>query len=55
MYLQFDKIWKMNPYTGEIISGTYRKISAAFPGVPNGIDAAVIKDSNEILFFKRNK
>lgn len=42
----------MNPNTGQVVSGSHRYISDEFPGVPNGIDAAVIKDSMTIMFFK---
>ena len=42
----------MNPNTGEVISGSHKYIGNEFPGIPNGPDAAVIKDANTILFFK---
>ncbi|CAG2195538.1 MMP14 [Mytilus edulis] len=47
-----SQVWKLNPNTGRVISGSHRYIGNEFPGVPNRIDAAVIRDESTILFFK---
>ncbi|XP_076106574.1 collagenase 3-like [Mytilus galloprovincialis] len=47
-----SQVWKLNPNTGRVISGSHRYIGNEFPGVPNRIDAAVIRDDRTILFFK---
>ncbi|CAC5396970.1 unnamed protein product [Mytilus coruscus] len=47
-----SQVWKLNPNTGRVISGSHRYIGREFPGVPNRIDAAVIRDDRTILFFK---
>ena len=48
----YSQVWKMSPNTARVVSNSHRYIRNEFPGVPNGLDAAVMQSDNIILFFK---
>ncbi|OWF56648.1 stromelysin-1-like [Mizuhopecten yessoensis] len=45
-------VQEFSAQTMEIVPGTYGYVSSKFPGVPQGLDAALAISSREIYFFK---